>query len=126
MKRAHHSILYIVIFLLLAGGAALYLWRNEALVFMSETTGLSQAVSKPKVGATPSSSALDLTIFTAPKFLALKNNVVKFDFDNICKTPVGRVETVATSSNGTLATTTSIINCLVGNNVPFPLPPKKE
>ncbi|MFA5131438.1 MAG: hypothetical protein WC467_03350 [Patescibacteria group bacterium] len=126
MKKAHHSILYIVIFLLVAGGVALYLWRNEALVFMSDTTGLSQAASTPKVTAAPSNNALDMTIFTAPKFLSLKNNVVKFDFDNICKTPVGRVESVATSSNGTLATTTSIINCIVGNNLPFPLPLKKE
>lgn len=126
MKKAHRSILYILVFLLIGGGAALFFWRGSVLMFMEDNTGLNEAATPPKVTATMNKSALDMTIFTAPKFLALKNNVLKFDFDNICKTPVGRIESVATSSSGTLATSTQIVNCLLGNNLPFPLPVKKE
>lgn len=123
MKSGNRYILYILIFVIIGLGLTLYLMRNQASDYLNETTGVMKAVSTVKV-STSSKDTIDTAMFSAPKFLALKNNVNKFDFDAICKTPVGQILTVATSSNGQLATTTQTLSCLLGNNTIFPLPTK--
>lgn len=106
-------------------GIALYVMRNQAADYLNATTGVIQAVSPIKV-STSSKDTIDTALFTAPKFLALKNNVNKFDFDSICKTSVGQIVTTATSTNGEVVTTTQTLSCALGNNTPFPLPTKSK
>lgn len=124
MKSGNRYILYIFIIIMIGAGLTLYLMRDQAAGYLNEATGVMRDVSTVKV-STSSKDTIDTAMFSAPKFLALKNNVNKFDFDSICKTPVGQILTVATSSSGQLATTTQTLSCLLGNNTPFPLPIKK-
>ena len=126
MKSGFRYILYIIIAIIAVGSLMLFIMRNQAVTFLSDNTGVTAAVKTPTISGSASKDALDNSILSAPKFVALKNNVVTFDFDSICKTPVGRMEVGATSSDGVFATTTQVVRCGLGNNVPFPVPPKKE
>lgn len=126
MKGANRYIIYIIIILILAGGLALFLLQDEAITFLNEKTKVPIAELPTKVASSSIKDALDIGLLTAPKFISLKNNVVKFDFDNICQTPVGRTLTVATTSEGELATSSQIINCSLGNGLLFPVPVKKN
>ncbi len=125
MKSGNRYILYIFLVILIGAGLALYLLRNQAATFLSDSTGVSTLIIPGKV-ASSSKDALDTSLLTNSKFLSLKNNITKFDFDSICKTPVGQIETVATSSDGTVSTTTQTLSCVQGNNIPFPLPAKTK
>jgi len=125
MRSGFRFILYIFIFLLIIAGGALYFMRSEAANFLSDNAGIAKTEINNKAMATTSRDALDVSIFKSAKFLSLKNNITKFDFEAICKVPVGRIDTVATTSEGALSTSTKIISCIVGNNIPFPLEVKK-
>ena len=126
MRSGYRFILYIFILLLIIVGAVLYFMRNEAAKFLSDNSGLTTVEIKTQAISTSSRDSLDVAIFKSAKFLSLKNNITKFDFNAVCKVPVGRIDTVATTSEGTLATSTQIISCIVGNNTPFPLETKKS
>jgi len=126
MRSGYRFILYIFILLLIIAGAVLYFMRNEAAKFLSDNSGLTTVEIKTQAISTSSRDSLDVAIFKSAKFLSLKNNITKFDFNAVCKVPVGRIDTVATTSEGTLATSTQIISCIVGNNTPFPLETKKS
>ena len=125
MKSGNRYILYIFIIILIAAGSALYILRNQAADYLNTTTGVMEAVTSVKV-STSSKDTIDTVLFTAPKFLALKNNVNKFDFDSVCKTSVGQIVTTATSTSGEIVTTTQTLSCALGNNTPFPLPIKSQ
>jgi len=125
MKSGNRYILYILLVILIGVGLTLYLIRNQVADFLNESTGMSGLVIPARV-ATSSKDALDASLFTNSKFLSLKNNVNKFDFDSICKTPVGQVETVSTSSDGEIVTATQTLSCVQGNSIPFPLPTKTK
>lgn len=126
MRSGYRFILYIFIFLLIIAGGALYFMRSEVAQFLSTNAGIAQTEINKIAIATTSRDTLDVSVFKSAKFLSLKNNITKFDFDAVCKVPVGRIDTVATTSDGTLATSTQIISCIVGNNIPFPLEIKKN
>jgi|GEM_PF-1102456 hypothetical protein len=132
MKKGYQAILYIIIILILASGLMLFLWRDNALNYLNENTGVANLESTAKTTAT-SKDTLDSTILSDAKFLSLKNNVTKFDFESICKVPVGKVA-VATviNSDGTQATAsttdstaTQQTGCILGNSIPFPVTVKK-
>ncbi len=120
MKSGYRYILYIVIILIIASGLALFFWRNQLVVLLGDQAGVKKIDTSAKIATSSIKNALDTEIFKAPKFVALKNNVVNFDFDLICKTAVGEIETVATTSEGEIATSTNTLNCTLGNGVPFP------
>lgn len=125
MKSGNRYILFIFISIIIGTGLTLYIMRDQAADYLNEMTAVKKIASTLKV-STSSKDTIDTAMFNAPKFLALKNNVNKFDFDSICKTPVGQVLSVATSTSGQLATTTQILSCQQGNNMPFPLPTKNK
>jgi hypothetical protein len=72
-----------------------------------------------------------LEIFKSPKFVALTNNVINFDFDNICyrpnqnavvspSAPVIPDETAAVDNATTTEATSSLpLHCAPGNSLPF-------
>lgn len=133
MKKGYQAILIILILLIIAGGLALFLWRDQALNFLNVKAGVADLELTGKTIAA-SKDTLDTSILSVPKFVALKNNVNNFDFDSICKKPTGKVTTVvgialaaAATSTEEAATSTSVKqkNCVLGNNIPFPVPVKK-
>lgn len=126
MKSGYRYILYIIILLIIIAGGMLYFFRKEAANFLSINAGIKESEFLVKDIATSSRDSLDVSILKSAKFSGLKNNVTKFDFDAICKLPVGKIETLATTTEGELATSTQIITCIVGNNILFPLPPNKN
>ena len=119
MKNTYRIILYIFIFLLLAGGAVLFIMRNSLVGFLEDSNNLVLAVPEAKVSA--DRDTLNVEILKSPRFAALARNVVHFDFDNICWRPDAKVEPVAPDSEtatGTPAVSASV-NCAKGNNLPF-------
>lgn len=131
MKKGYQAILYILIILILASGLLLFLWRDNALSYLNENTGVASLESTVKTKVT-SNDTLDTKILSDTKFASLKNNVTKFDFEAICKALVVKVATVvAVNSDGTPAasstasTTVQQTGCIIGNNIPFPVTVKK-
>ena len=121
MRSSHRFIIYIFIFLLVIASGVLYFMRSEAAKFLSENAGIAKTEINNKLIATTTRDSLDVGIFKSAKFLSLKNNISKFDFDAVCKVPVGRIDKISTTSEGAITTSTQIISCIVGNNTPFPL-----
>lgn len=133
MGKKYKLILYILIIVLLAGGVGLFLWRDNLINNINENSGIVALETIVKTEKT-SEDTLDTSIFSDAKFTSLKNNVVKFDFDLVCKDSSGKVATVAVvESTETQATSTSTstpaavkpTGCLIGNSIPFPVPAKK-
>lgn len=125
MRSAHRYIIYIVVLLILVLGALLFAFRNQAVGFLNDKTGLPEAELNTNIATSSLKNVLDTTVLETPKFESLKNNVKKFDFDSICGEPVGRVETTATSTEGESVTTSAVLSCVLGNGLPFAVPPKK-
>jgi len=119
MKNTYRVILFIFVFLLLAGGLALFIMRNSLVGFLEESNGLAVAVPTVKVAADQNN--LDLEILKSPRLAALAKNVVNFDFDNICWRPDAKIEPVVASSETATGTpeTVTVVNCSKGNNMPF-------
>lgn len=130
MKKGYQAILYILLILIIAGGLLLFLWRDNALVSLNENTGISDLETVAKTTAI-SKDTLDTSILNSTKFVALKNNVSNFEFEAICKGSAAKtvsvVKTVSNETATSTATSTVVQNvgCLVGNNIPFPVPVKK-
>lgn len=124
MKKGYQAILYILIILILAGGLSLFLWRDNALSYLNENTGVASLESTVKTKAI-SNDTLDTKILSDAKFLSLKNNVTKFDFESICKVPAVKVATASITASTTASTTVKQVGCIVGNSIPFPVTVKK-
>lgn len=131
MKKSYQAILYIFLLLIIAAGLLLFLWRDNALNSLNESFEINKLESATKT-AVISKDTLDSDILSAPKFVALKNNVNIFDFDSICKESVGKtVSTIKTieigGASSTAATSSAAqkVNCIIGNSIPFPVPAKK-
>lgn len=102
------------------------LFKEDAFSFLSDNAGVLPPELALKKVATTSKESLDNTVLSNPKFLSLKNNVNKFDFESICKTAVGEILVVSTSSEGVVSTSTKSVSCSLGNSAPFPLPKPKK
>lgn len=126
MRSGFRFLLYIAIIAIIASGVLLFLFKEDAFSFLSDSAGVLTPELAIKKAATSSKETLDNAILNDAKFLSLKNNVTKFDFESICKTSVGELSIVSTSSEGVVSTTTQKINCALGNNSPFPLPAAKK
>lgn len=129
MKKGFSAILYIVTIIILLVCLALFLFRDQALSFLNESTGVANLEIAAKV-ATSSKDTLDTSLLSTLKFTTLKNNVSSFDFDSICKAPIGKTvaAAVVTPPVGGATSTEVIVaprNCTPGNNIPFPVPAKK-
>lgn len=119
MKSGYRYILYLLMVAIIASGLALFFLREQATNFLSKNTGVANSVVPVKIATSSAKDALDISLLKTAKFQALKNNVINFDFDSICKTPVGQAEIIATTTEGAVATTTKILHCTLGNNTPF-------
>lgn len=87
MKSGHRYIIHILILLILVFGLGLLFWRNEVFDVLHDNSGLydpSLLLTSSQITA-KSKDSIDTSIFDNAKFIVLKNNVYKFDFDNICR-----------------------------------------
>lgn len=122
MRNKYSLIIVILVAGLLLSGAALFLARNQVVAWFDNHEDLA-SLAKPAV-IPPSKNTIDDSVIKSERFKSLKNNVINFDFLNICKRPikVAVVNQVAVSNpDGTAASSTppENINCRQGNNNPF-------
>jgi hypothetical protein len=73
-----------------------------------------------------SSSALDISILSLPRFTSLVNQVTSFNFDNICwrpdvitSQPIASKNVSPASATTTGETGAASLNCVQGNSLPF-------
>ncbi|MFA5109317.1 MAG: hypothetical protein WC458_02135 [Patescibacteria group bacterium] len=124
MKNSYRLILYVFLGLIIFGGLALFIFNDQVLEFLGARSNLTV----PAVSVKNNATALDLGPLKDPRFTVLVNNVVDFDFDNIChrpdSAPVVSLSAVAVLETATEATTTEetapeSLDCVQGNNFPF-------
>ena len=112
--------------LIIVGGFGVLLFRDQAVTFLNDNAGVSQSNLTGVIAKPTNKDTLDNSLLNSNNFVALKNNVSKFDFELICNNSVGTIESVSTSSTGVVSTSTIIVNCAKGNSNPFPIPKPKE
>ena len=93
MEKRYKAILYILIILLIISGGALFLWRDDLINNLNEKTGIAALEVIVPTDKT-SDDTLDTSVLSEAKFTSLKNNVVNFDFDSVCKEGGKRITTV--------------------------------
>lgn len=133
MRNKYGLIITILIILLLAAEAALFLAKDQVVSFFENQANLAD-LSKP-VKIVPA-KVVDDSAIKSDLFKALKNNVNNFNFNDICKRPLNATVPVVVATTtgalqnpeGTAATTTppANISCQQGNNNPFMLKKKVE
>jgi len=131
MEKRYKAILYILIILLIISGGALFLWRDDLINNLNEKTGIAALEVIVPMDKT-SDDTLDTSVLSEAKFTSLKNNVVNFDFDSVCKeggkriTMVTVVESVDNQTDPASAPApVRPTGCVVGNSIPFPFTVKK-
>ena len=108
--------LYILILLMIVGGFSLFFFRDSILDILEERVEMSVPAMSPQ---SPSETeALDLSVLDSPIFSGLVENVVDFDFDNICYRPSGRAAIVIPSA-GEDEPVRPALGCVLGSNLPF-------
>jgi len=113
MKNKYWIILYVFILLLILSGLALFIFHNSIL--NSFQTKINASFSTPVSSKIASSSEiLDSSALESPRFKTLVNNVINFDFNNICWRPDAKLSQPAAG-----AATSSAPSCVQGNNIPF-------
>lgn len=117
MKNTSRFILYILLGLMVIGGILLIIYSDGIKTYLQGQTGLTLVTPAPlKVVA--ARDTIDPNILNSPRLATLVNNVVNFNFDNICWRPdtvLNQASTTATSSVGAAAAA----NCVQGNGLPF-------
>lgn len=128
MKKNSPIILYIVIILIILGGLALFIFKDGILEVLRQQTGVDVAARVSSISATvptvASSSILDTSVLKLPRFTSLVNNVINFNFDNICWRPDSVTIQPAISDVAGGASSTAAVNCVQGNGSPFGAPKK--
>lgn len=85
MKNNYKILLIIITILLILIGGAILLYREEALNMLSVEAEISDLSSNPFLQTVKAEDALDLSVMKSPVLENLKNNVVNFDFNEICR-----------------------------------------
>jgi hypothetical protein len=129
MKNNYRSILYPLLIIIILGGLGLFFFRNQLLDFLRNQESPVAPIITNKTAVVTTST--DLEIFKSPKFKSLTNNVINFDFDNICYRPnqsavisqgvPAELEEAAADATTTEATSFLPLSCVPGNSLPFSL-----
>ncbi|MFA5000443.1 MAG: hypothetical protein WC545_03735 [Patescibacteria group bacterium] len=136
MKKSYRAILYLLVLVMIVAGILLFVYRDRLLDFLQEQADLAAPAVAP-LAFSVSVDALDTSALDSPQFTALTNNVIDFDFDNICYRPaaVGAVITPLTPSvpgetvvgeeseagEESGISTPIPVHCVKGNSLPFPV-----
>ena len=119
MRTTFRLIFIGLVLLIVLGAGAAFLGRQPLLEFINAQNNFDDLVLKPAPAA---ENSLDTTILNSPRFTSLKNNVVRFDFDDICKSlSVSGAVTVGGASSSVVAATSTpaATGCRLGNNAPI-------
>ncbi|MFA5154957.1 MAG: hypothetical protein WC453_00835 [Patescibacteria group bacterium] len=125
-KPAYNIVLYSLIGLLLLAGGLLFLFHGRLFDYLGSQMDLAP-LTTGTVTVVPPGEALDTSALQSPRFLALADYVVNFDFDNICWRPDTKANrslilnpaVIATSTATATAATGATLNCQTGNDLPF-------
>jgi len=128
MKQGYNIILYSLIGLLLIAGILLFLFHVQIFNYLRGQMDLGEPLATSTV-VVSAHETLDTTILKTPRFTALNNYVVNFDFDTICWRPDATPNRLIARSPETIATGTEIatgtaetvqtLDCQAGNDLPF-------
>lgn len=127
MKKIARFILIAFLVLVVISGLLLFMFREQLADSLSNQANFKTNLNyDPSVSAT-AGDTLDLEVFKLTSFTSLVNNVINFNFDNICKRPSDgtivvktKIASTTDAESATSTTLTSrIINCVEGNNAPF-------
>ena len=117
MKNNFKILLLFLISAILLSALLLFVYRQKAFSYLSDKTGIAATDLKSGDGEITVSETLDLSIFESPLLASLSNNVISFDFDNICRRPaaINRAVNKTTSSSEEVFSP----SCALGNGLPF-------
>jgi len=119
MKKKYQTILILLIILVIVSGLVLFIFRNQALETLSAQSGVKDITLLNKHNMPLVKNALNTDIFQSATFVSLKNNVINFDFNNICQQNAAQVSPVSIIISNGEANVKSAVNCVLGNNIPF-------
>lgn len=126
MKSGHRYIIHILIALIFISGLGLLLWRNEVFDMLHDTSGVYDSSLLINSSLPTAKDSLDTDIFDNAKFIVLKNNVYKFDFDTICRDVSAQRQSGTTNDQLTAQEYAASVVCLLGNNAPFAAAPSDK
>lgn len=122
MKSGHRYIIHILILLILVFGLGLLFWRNEVFDMLHDNSGFYDPSLLLNSSPSVAKDSLDTGIFDNAKFIVLKNNVYKFDFDNICRDVSSQKQSGTSNIQLSNQEYAASVICLLGNSVPFAAP----
>lgn len=122
MKSGHRYIIHILITLILVFGLGLLLWRNEVFNVLHDNSGFYDPSLLLNSSPSASKDSLDTSIFDNAKFIVLKDNVYRFDFDTICRDVSSQKQSGRTNDQLSNQEYAASVVCLLGNSVPFAAP----
>lgn len=112
MKKHGNFILYLMLAMIIGGGVYLFSIRSKVAAYLQSDNQLSVVV--PVVSKKiPVANTIDSSILNSPRLNSLTNNVVNFNFNNICWRP----DTFTQPTNATGSAV--IVGCRLGNGLPF-------
>lgn len=119
MKQIFKILLLILILIMLVSGILLIVYRLPVLNYMSETVGISDT-DAPSVDSISSSEMINLESMNSKRLGSLVNQVVNFDFDNICRRPASLIKSPVINASSTASSTIQTTSgCALGNGQPF-------
>lgn len=119
MKHIFKILLLVLILIMIISGILLITYRLPVLSYMSETVGISNT-DAPAVDSISSSEMINLESMNSKRLGSLVNQVVNFDFDNICRRPTSLTKSaVSMSSTSSSSTIQTISSCTLGSGQPF-------
>ncbi len=126
MKSGHRYIIHILIVLIFVSGLGLLLWRNEVFDVLHNASGVYDPSLLINSSLPAAKDSLDTDIFDNAKFIVLKNNVYKFDFDTICRDVSAQRQSGTTNDQLTAQEYAASVVCLLGNSAPFAAAPSDK
>lgn len=117
MRNTFRFIFIIFVALIIIAAGTAFLERQPLLEWFNVQNNLDQMVL---TAAPPQAASLDTSLLKSPRFSILKNNVVSFDFDSICKSLAASKVAAPAGTDEEAATTTPVATgCVLGNNSPI-------
>lgn len=127
MKNISRYILFGFILLIVIGGFLLLIFNDRVVVYVRTQAGLVDDILKSSVITTPvpASETINAQVLSSPLLATLVNQVVNFNFDNICWRPdtvLSRSADLLVATSTTATSTVSVntpVKCAPGNGLPF-------
>jgi len=108
MRNNYRTLLYFTIILIILGSLFILFLRQTITDSLGTKVALDSYYETPANGMAASSRNLnEVDILKNSRFISLKNNVINFDFDNIC------------GGQGVKLASGKASACTLGNNRPF-------